>query len=373
MTDVDSGRVRLRLLVCAATAMVLLAGLAEPARAQQVIPVRCADGFFWSQDCNSVLDDADAAAMGVVNDAIPFRCDNSFFWAPDCNAAIETANGGVRAAACVVGFWQPNALHCVEDLPPNAALCTVDPTYPTCDQDGDGVPNNRDQCPTQHGGGHPSGCPDSDGDGVLDRDDRCPFEPGSAATAGCPDRDGDGVADRDDDCDAQPGPPSNHGCPEPPPDNPANEGPDPPGDYTSEPEEPTFDEPGDDNPTEDSGESYDRVACPAGDQRVVNTRDLAPRHPLDATTGGFPTPEAAGLDYLTSSALLPNVPISDFIAVPGGSRLEAREGGSGAVRAMIGVEGTTTSGYRAVVFVGCTSYLAKYLVPAPHTPVSGPR
>ncbi len=78
------------------------------------------------------------------------------------------------------------------------------------DDDGDGVPNRRDQCPNT-----PSGCivdekgceRDSDGDGVCDGIDKCP---GTAAgtpvdASGCPkDADGDGVHDGIDKCPATP-------------------------------------------------------------------------------------------------------------------------------------------------------------------------
>ncbi len=72
----------------------------------------------------------------------------------------------------------------------------------TPDQDGDGVPDPLDACPTvpvtTYG---VDGCPDQDGDGVRDLDDACPNVPGPAGNSGCPpDRDGDRVADSEDAC-----------------------------------------------------------------------------------------------------------------------------------------------------------------------------
>lgn len=65
------------------------------------------------------------------------------------------------------------------------------------DRDGDGVPDERDECPDQaedpDGFEDEDGCPeaDNDADGVLDADDRCPNEPetpnGIADEDGCPD------------------------------------------------------------------------------------------------------------------------------------------------------------------------------------------
>ncbi len=95
--------------------------------------------------------------------------------------------------------------------------CPVEAQAPV-DSDGDGIPDDRDQCPTVAGDdGH--GCPvqpkvvDSDGDGVLDPDDACPNEKGPAATKGCPDADGDGVPDKEDACPNVAGKSEDRGCP----------------------------------------------------------------------------------------------------------------------------------------------------------------
>ena len=74
------------------------------------------------------------------------------------------------------------------------------------DSDGDGVVDERDQCPNTPRGitVDARGCPpDSDGDGVPDYLDRCPGTPPGVAVdnSGCPfDSDGDGVADHLDQC-----------------------------------------------------------------------------------------------------------------------------------------------------------------------------
>jgi OOP family OmpA-OmpF porin len=74
------------------------------------------------------------------------------------------------------------------------------------DADGDGVPDDIDQCPNTPPGRTvgADGCQlDSDGDGVVDFDDQCPNTPAGAAVdaKGCPlDSDGDGVPDYKDEC-----------------------------------------------------------------------------------------------------------------------------------------------------------------------------
>lgn len=89
---------------------------------------------------------------------------------------------------------------------------------PPVDTDGDGIPDDVDQCPFEPGVPENYGCPylgpiDSDGDGVNDDTDLCPSDPGSPAYNGCPapDSDGDGLADDVDACPDLPGP--YDGCP----------------------------------------------------------------------------------------------------------------------------------------------------------------
>jgi OOP family OmpA-OmpF porin len=74
------------------------------------------------------------------------------------------------------------------------------------DSDGDGVSDDRDQCPNTPKGVpvDSKGCPlDSDGDGVYDHMDQCPGTPKGVKvdSKGCPlDSDGDGVYDYQDEC-----------------------------------------------------------------------------------------------------------------------------------------------------------------------------
>jgi outer membrane protein OmpA-like peptidoglycan-associated protein len=82
------------------------------------------------------------------------------------------------------------------------------------DTDGDGIPDDRDQCPTEpedfDGFEDEDGCPDpdNDGDGIPDHLDKCPNQPenmnGYQDEDGCPDeppdRDKDGIPDDEDKC-----------------------------------------------------------------------------------------------------------------------------------------------------------------------------
>lgn len=104
------------------------------------------------------------------------------------------------------------------------------------DSDGDTIPDDADKCPKQaedpDGFQDADGCPelDNDGDGVADDQDRCPDKPetknGFKDEDGCPDepdKDADGVPDKSDKCVDQPedtdGFDDTDGCPDPDNDN----------------------------------------------------------------------------------------------------------------------------------------------------------
>ena len=81
------------------------------------------------------------------------------------------------------------------------------------DTDSDGIQDSKDECPEIPGTAEFNGCADSDGDGIADPKDKCPEVPGLAEFAGCPDTDGDGIPDPDDACPNEGGPAANKGCP----------------------------------------------------------------------------------------------------------------------------------------------------------------
>jgi OOP family OmpA-OmpF porin len=97
-------------------------------------------------------------------------------------------------------------------VPTFRAFLGVSYTAEARDRDNDGIPDNKDACPTQpedkDGFEDSDGCPDPDNDGdtILDKDDKCPNQAedfdGFQDKDGCPDpdNDGDGVDDAHDQC-----------------------------------------------------------------------------------------------------------------------------------------------------------------------------
>jgi len=110
------------------------------------------------------------------------------------------------------------------------------------DRDGDGIPDNVDQCPDEpedfDGFQDADGCPDpdNDGDGIPDVSDKCPNEPetknGYQDADGCPDEipESDGIPDKLDKCPNDPetfnGFEDEDGCPDSRPGNGPEERPD---------------------------------------------------------------------------------------------------------------------------------------------------
>jgi outer membrane protein OmpA-like peptidoglycan-associated protein len=90
---------------------------------------------------------------------------------------------------------------------------------PAKDTDGDGIADHLDKCPTVAGIAELQGCPavDTDGDGIPDHKDKCPTVAGIAELQGCPavDTDGDGVPDHLDKCPTVKGEAAYQGCPAP--------------------------------------------------------------------------------------------------------------------------------------------------------------
>jgi outer membrane protein OmpA-like peptidoglycan-associated protein len=122
------------------------------------------------------------------------------------------------------------------DRSPRARCVARDAPLPgPGDMDGDGIPDNVDQCPRVpedlDGFQDADGCPDddNDGDGITDKLDKCPNDPedrdGFQDADGCPDpdNDNDGIPDSIDKCPNEPedfdGFQDADGCPDPDNDN----------------------------------------------------------------------------------------------------------------------------------------------------------
>ncbi len=144
-------------------------------------------------------------------------------------ATIDLNQGQMSNAMAHLAKAEPNAQAAYALSP--ADRCTsrefIEVEKPPGDTDGDGIPDNVDQCilePEDRDGYlDDDGCPDvdNDGDGIPDSKDQCPNEPedfdGYKDDDGCPDpdNDGDGVPDVDDFCPNTPGIPGGDkpGCP----------------------------------------------------------------------------------------------------------------------------------------------------------------
>ncbi|MEC9483464.1 MAG: OmpA family protein [Halomonas sp.] len=123
-----------------------------------------------------------------------------------CGLAGGLIGGGIGYAASSDSDEDDGAaLGSVAGATAGALLCS-DYSPGIVDSDGDGVPDERDQCPGTPAGVavDANGCPlDSDGDGVPDYMDECPGTPAGVEVnaSGCPlDSDGDGVPDYMDQC-----------------------------------------------------------------------------------------------------------------------------------------------------------------------------
>jgi len=178
------------------------------------------------------------------------------------------------------------------------------------DSDGDGVTDDRDQCPQTPPGTTvgADGCPplaplDTDGDGVTDELDRCPSTPTPTPVdaAGCPkDGDGDGVADYIDRC---PNTPrgvvvDGHGCAK-----------DSDGDGVTDHL--------DRCPNTPAGATVDAAGCPkdSDGDGVADFRDQCPNTPRQATVDGRGCWVLHGVHFATGKAdLTPgSAPVLDAV------------------------------------------------------------
>jgi outer membrane protein OmpA-like peptidoglycan-associated protein/opacity protein-like surface antigen len=110
------------------------------------------------------------------------------------------------------GMWSPPVEHVDDNKALLDAYLGLTVYFGSADNDGDGIYNDEDDCPSEpedfDGFQDEDGCPedDNDGDGVADADDQCPNEAedrdGFEDEDGCPDpdNDGDGILDARDRC-----------------------------------------------------------------------------------------------------------------------------------------------------------------------------
>ena len=128
-----------------------------------------------------------------------------------------TEAGPAERQGCPVRDADQDGIEDAEDKCPTEAGLAERQGCPVRDADQDGIEDAADKCPTEAGPANRQGCPvrDADQDGIEDAADKCPTEAGLPELRGCPakDTDGDTVADHLDNCPAEAGVPTNAGCP----------------------------------------------------------------------------------------------------------------------------------------------------------------
>nr|WP_233261852.1 OmpA family protein [Vitiosangium sp. GDMCC 1.1324] len=136
---------------------------------------------------------------------------------PSFRVLLGVAVGGGDRSAAVRRDDDGDGVENADDACPTAAGPAERQGCPVKDADQDGTEDSVDKCPTEPGLASRQGCPvrDSDKDGIEDERDRCPTEAGPAERWGCPvkDSDQDGVEDERDRCPTEAGPASRWGCP----------------------------------------------------------------------------------------------------------------------------------------------------------------
>jgi outer membrane protein OmpA-like peptidoglycan-associated protein len=131
-----------------------------------------------------------------------------------CPKEAEDKDGFEDSDGCPDPDNDKDGILDVDDKCPNEAGDAKHHGCPAIDTDKDGIEDADDACPKEAGTAELKGCPDADKDGIADKDDACPNDAGSKELKGCPDTDKDGIADKDDACPKDAGPEKFKGCPD---------------------------------------------------------------------------------------------------------------------------------------------------------------
>jgi outer membrane protein OmpA-like peptidoglycan-associated protein len=160
----------------------------------------------------------DFAAIAPLGVGIQFNLGNSVYIIPQAQYRFGLSNDATDHLQYSVSILQSLFTPKEKPVVPVYVPPVIDVPK---DTDGDGITDEKDECPTVAGTAAFNGCPDSDRDGIADKNDKCPNQAGLAKYQGCPipDSDSDGINDEEDKCPNQAGLARYQGCPIPDTDN----------------------------------------------------------------------------------------------------------------------------------------------------------
>jgi len=174
--------------------------------------------FGYSQCCNVISSNGVNAitsngicvttASGAAGDCGEGIIDTDKDGIPDDKDACPTVYGKIKGCPDTDGDGLADN---VDKCPTEAGKKELE-GCPEIDTDGDGIVDGADACPTV--AGTINGCPDTDKDGIIDSEDACPALAGTTQYNGCPDTDGDSVIDPKDACPTVAGLVATAGCPD---------------------------------------------------------------------------------------------------------------------------------------------------------------
>ena len=154
-------------------------------------------------------------ALVPLGAGIQFNLGNAAYVIPQVQYRIGITNNSTEHLQYSLTFL--HSLFQVKAKPEPAPIVVPPVVEVPKDTDGDGIIDEKDECPNAAGTAALNGCPDSDKDGIADKNDKCPNQAGLVKYQGCPipDSDNDGINDEEDKCPNQAGLARYQGCPIP--------------------------------------------------------------------------------------------------------------------------------------------------------------
>ncbi len=139
-------------------------------------------------------------ALVPLGAGLQFNLGNAAYIIPQIQYRVGITNNSTEHLQYSLTFMQ--SLFKAKEKPVVAPVIPPPVVEVPKDTDGDGIIDEKDECPTAAGTAALNGCPDTDKDGIADKNDKCPNQAGLAKYNGCPipDSDGDGINDEEDKC-----------------------------------------------------------------------------------------------------------------------------------------------------------------------------